>query len=158
MKKKLFFLCLITTLSLVLIACSNNKDNLDSKNTSKSSIETKISMKDDTRIIGGEETGTGKVNLVNESGSTENGNILYVMYQEDMILMPLGLESEGMDGSKPTIIYLDGEVLGQEQLSDSQTSIELRGDALEKGIHNVEFIQKDGENVTFYHIAKYEVK
>ena len=75
-----------------------------------------------------------------------------------MQLMQLGFEAWEMDGTQPTYIYLNGEEIEKTQLGDTQSSISLTGKALKVGIHNVEFIQRDGDNVTFYRLAQYEVK
>ena len=158
MKKKLLILGLITALSLSITACGNDTKKEEKKDDTKTTETIEENEVKENKLIGGEEIGTGKVNLVNESGSSEDENTLYVMYDKEAILVQLGIESENMDGSQPTIIYLDGKEVTKEQLGDTQTNIELKDKALEKGIHNVEFIQKDGDTVTFYHLAKYEVK
>lgn len=159
MKKKFLIIGLITTLSLSLVACNTaEKKNEAAMENEKIMEEVTDSTKEENKMIGGEETGTGKIYLVNSSGTTEDENILFVQYKESTTLNQIGIESEGIDGSKPTIIYLDGKEFEQKQLGDSQSSIQIIEDALEKGIHNVEFIQKDGDDITFYHLAQYEVK
>ena len=152
MKKTILFL--VVSLSLGLVACNTaEKKNETAIENLKIAEEAK-----GQNMIGGEVIGEGEVYLVNQSGTTEDDNILYIKYDKEALLLQIGYESKDIDGSVPTIIYIDGEEIEQLQLGNSQGSIDLAKSNLDKGLHNVEFIQKDGDTTVFYRLAQYEVK
>lgn len=73
----------------------------------------------------------------------------------------MNFENVEADGSEPTKIYVDGKEKFTSQLSSesmSQTSLDLEGKDLKKGMHNVEVIQEINGQQNFYRILTYEVK
>ncbi len=153
-------LLLILGLSLILTACASNEAPAEESKKVETKTESEAVEKDkkeESKLIGGQETGEGTIYLINESGDTKEGTPIKII-DKDYQALQIGLESEGMDGSKETYIYLDGQEITKEQMSDTQTVLQLEKEHLSKGEHNVEAIQKDGESVVFYRLMKYEVE
>lgn len=148
---KKILLLLIT--SALFIGCTNKTEVPEETEQIASSESTDVEVNKTENMIGGEEKGDGKIYLENESGTTENNNIIWIKNDEYQLLQ-IGITSEGMDGSKESIIYIDGKEHSIEQFGDTQSVLELTSDQLSPGIHNVEVVQGD----TFYRLMKYEVK
>lgn len=112
------------------------------------------------KMIGGTPKGGGKIELQNASGQ---GDHIVVIADKNTSLLQVGMNFENIeaDGSEPTKIYVDGKEKSIEQLSKesmSQTSLDLEGKDLKKGIHNVEVIQEINGQQNFYRLLTYEVK
>lgn len=140
---------LILFLVLVLSACSRS---------SESESSTKEKDFDGSSY---NEIGDGTFYLINESGTTENGNIIVIYADKDTVMTQIGADTLGFDGSLLSYIYIDGMETSKEQLADSQTSITLEKDALAVGVHVVECVQyenndTDGSVIT-YKSGSYEV-
>lgn len=150
--KKLITVLLIGIASLSLIACGG-----ESPAEAPAEKTEEVAEESGLAFDGQKEVGEGTIYLINESGTTEDGNVIWIMDGDYMILQ-IGLEGWDMDGSKPTVIYVDGKELESAQLSDSQTSIELEAKHLGLGEHNVEAVQKDGAEIVFYRLMKYKVE
>lgn len=87
--------------------------------------------------------------LVNESGSTEDGDeIIIYCDTPDTTYTWLGLEGWNMDGSLKSFIYVDGELLETAQIADTQMSIGLNGPTLYPGTHEVTIKQYPGNDET----------
>lgn len=159
--KRITILILALIVAFSISACGGSDGGSD--DSESQSEETKVSSEPQEygmKHEGQEPVGTGTIYLVNESGTTENDNVLYVMYEEESRLEQFGLEAWDFDGTRPTVIYVDGEENTKEQLADTQTSINLQGDDFGKGVHNVEAVQyADNEkDIVFYKLMQYEVK
>lgn len=120
------------------------------------------STPEETFSWAGKETGAGSILLSTEGGTSENGNVPVLFVAEDDILTQIGLDTQGLDGSHLSYIYIDGVLNTKEQLADAQMTLDLSNQMLEKGQHKVEVVQydtdePDGEVVT-YKNASYEVK
>ena len=112
------------------------------------------------KMIGGTPKGGGKIELQNASGQ---GDHIVVIAQNNETFLQVGMFFENVeaDGSEPTKIYVDGKEKFTEQLSAesmSQTSLDLEGKDLKKGMHNVEVIQEINGEQNFYRLLTYEVK
>lgn len=112
------------------------------------------------KMIGGTPKGGGKIELQNASGQ---GDHIVVIADKNTSLLQVGMNFENIeaDGSEPTKIYVDGKEKSIEQFSKesmSQTSLDLEGKDLKKGIHNVEVIQEINGFQNFYRLLTYEVK
>ena len=107
--------------------------------------------------------GPGTFGLVNESGSTLEGNSV-VVYVEDpyMEIISIGIDARGMDGSVLTFIYIDGVLNTKEQLGDTSISTYLQETELSEGDHIVEAVQYENDDpaaaVKTYKSAVYTVK
>lgn len=106
--------------------------------------------------------GPGTLELATPSGTTEGGNVPFLLVQPDTVLDSIGLNAWDFDGSKISYIYVDGMAYGKEQLADSQITFELTGDLLAEGVHTVEVVQYDNDSedgaVVTYKVAQYEIK
>lgn len=112
------------------------------------------------KMIGGEEKGSGIVELQNASG---RGNHIVIIADANQTIIQIGiyLEEVETDGSEPTKIYVDGKENTTAQVSKESTytsSLTLEGKDLEKGTHNVEVIQEINGQQIFYRVLTYEVK
>lgn len=148
--KKILLLLLTSAL---FIGCSNKTEAPEETEQITSSETADAEVSKTENMIGGEEKGEGKVYLENESGTTENDNTIWIK-NDDYQLLQIGITTEGMDGSKETVIYIDGKEHSIEQFGDTQSVLDLTSDQLSPGIHNVEVVQGD----TFYRLMQYEVK
>lgn len=158
-KKNLFTTCLAATLALTLVACSGNKNG-----NTKEETKTENAAVEDVKTAPVEETevGQGSFYLVNESGTTENGDPIVIYDGGDTQLMQIGLNTTDFDGSKLTYVYIDGELATKEQYGDSQSSLDLESKHLKPGTHQVVLKQyeNDDENTdpVTVKFANYEVK
>lgn len=89
-------------------------------------------------LIGGKEKGYGEVFL--ENGANK-GNTVYIDYDKDMLVTQISIFLKCLDVSskKPVKIYVDGKLNFKTPASvDSEiySIIELKGEQLNKGMHN----------------------
>ena len=101
--------------------------------------------------------------LSTAGGTTEDGNIPVVSASSDMQIKQIGINANGYDGSMMAYIYIDGNLVDKQQLSDSQSTLDLSGDSLSEGTHKVEVVQYTGDtvsadNVATYQTMQYEIK
>lgn len=155
MKKILCVLMLI--MSIAIVGCSKSEQSKESKDqTQTTKQDNKVN-----NLEGQEDTGEGSIYLVNESGDTTIGNPLKVLVDKDTQLLQIGLNSEGVDGSKMSYIYINGELVDKQQLSDSQISIDLESKHLKVGTYIVQVAQydnnKEDENIILLKSNAYEV-
>lgn len=105
----------------------------------------------------GKDIGEGTVYLINSSGDTQDGSAIRV--DKGATLDQIGLDARGVSGKNKSQIYVDGELLTEETLADTQTSIDLEGKHLDEGEHIVEVVQYDDANtIVFYRMMKYNVE
>lgn len=108
------------------------------------------------------ETGPGEFYISTVSGSTEDGEDVFIYYNENVLMDSLGFSAWNFDGKMLTYIYVDGILNRQSQIADTQGSIELSGDFLSKGFHKVEAVQFEDNDpqkvVVTYKSAEYEVR
>ncbi|EAC2264243.1 TPA: hypothetical protein ACSYWY_12585 [Listeria monocytogenes] len=160
MKKLLLLVGLLIVFSFGLTACGSSDDSTEKKVTNKESA--KETKKSTDVVFPEKELGQGKIILKTESGSSENGNIPF-MYKDDDLLTPsIGFEAWEFDGSKLTYIYIDDVLNSEEQLANTQTSLDLTTSDYETGVHEVKTVQFDNDKETgkiiTYKTAKYEIK
>lgn len=126
----------------------------------KKTYKCKITVKN-ANLPHGKDIGQGEMYISTAGGTSENGKIPKVLSRKDMILIQIGLNAWGFDGSHISYVYIDDKLIGKYQLSDTQTSIDLTGSYLKKGTHRVSVVQfknnkKTGEIIT-YKEAKYKI-
>ena len=103
------------------------------------------------------DTGSGMFYIETPDGASENGNVPKLLVEEDTWVMQIGCGSEGMDYAK-CMVYIDGMENCELVTSDMMQSVlSLEGDAFASGIHTVEVVAMDGDVVTIYKSAQYEV-
>ena len=107
--------------------------------------------------FGYEDTGAGEMTLVTAGGNSKNNNIPQVASSKTMSVMQIKLEYEGGDGTLCTL-YIDGNEERKLNASEKMSgSLSLQGPSLDQGIHTVEMLAKDGDNVKLYKKAQYEI-
>ncbi len=108
------------------------------------------------------ELGEGTVYVATPSGTSEDGNIPVIYADSDTIMTQIGLDAWEFNGGALSFIYIDGVLVGKEQLADTQTTLTLSGEQLAVGIHTVEVVQYEndepGAEMTTYKSMQYEIK
>lgn len=171
-KKKLVAMMLASTMILSLSACGGSASS--DSGSDKSAAKTEQSSESDNGSNSKEEVkkdlpdgdyqdcGNGSIVLSTSGGTSENGNVPVVYVSPDDTLLQIGLDSYEFDGSKLSFIYIDGMLVSKEQLSESQTTLDLSDQALTSGTHKVEVLQYDGDSpessYVTYKTASYEIK
>lgn len=108
------------------------------------------------------DTGLGEFYISSASGSTEDGEEVFIYYDENAIMNSIGFRVWDFDGKMLTYIYVDGIQMDRGQMSSYDSSIDLTGDLLSKGFHKVEAVQFEDNDpqkaVITYKSAEYEVR
>lgn len=107
------------------------------------------------------ELGDGTAYISTSGGTSKDGNTP-VIYVGNEIMMQIGLNAWDFNGGALSFIYVDGVLIGKEQLANTQASITLGEAQLAEGIHTVEVVQytndePESEMVT-YKSMQYQVK
>lgn len=171
MKKRIFAIAASALMVMsILTACGGanpndgdqNENNAGSAPSSAQQTTSKISSNRDLPEADYTDTGAGTMYISTPSGTSEDGNIPVLFVSDENMLIQIGLDTMEFDGAHLSYIYVDGMLNTKEQLGESQLSLDLSGDALSVGQHDVEVVQYDtdeptGEIVT-YKTAAYEVK
>ncbi|MBC1983044.1 hypothetical protein [Listeria booriae] len=162
--KKVVIIMMATVISVFIGACGKEESSKDTINETKSTENKETATKYiEKRNFEENDTGEGKMWIDTPSGTSENGNIPYFFYDKDLQVTQLGLNTTDFDASKQTYIYIDGYLIDKYQLGTSQNSIDLKGDNLKVGTHEVIAVQYENNNPnskradTVKH-AKYEIK
>lgn len=128
MKKKLtILLALVMVFSLT--ACGGNNEK-ELKEDVKTEEKTEVKMEEL------EEKGEGTVTVELDK--------LYI--DKDTVLEQFGYETKGLNPNNLTFIYVDDNLVAKEQLGDSQGVIELEGNLLKQGKHNLVFKQYENDD------------
>ena len=157
--KKLLVLMLALVLVFVFAACGDNGNTNGSK-----SKETKTEEKKVEKDFKGdyEDMGAGSIFISTPNGTSENGNIPVLFYDDDMLLMQIELAANDFDGSKLSYVYVDGMEKDKFQFGGTRITINLEKGDLKVGTHKVEVVQYDTDkpdgNVVTYKAAQYEIK
>lgn len=143
---KRIIVCLIAV-TLLLCACSGSEATTPAKKDFDGSAYS--------------DTGAGTFYLINESGTTENGNTITVYADKNTTVTSIGADAFGFDGSVLSHIYIDGMEHSKEQLAESQITITLEKETLAPGTHTVECVQFENDDVNgtviTYKSGQYEV-
>lgn len=157
--KKLLFLMLALVLAFVFAACGDNGNTKESKSEETNSEEKKVEkdFKGDY-----EDIGAGSIVISTPSGTSEDGNVPVLFYDDDMLLMQIELAANDFDGSKLSYVYVDGMGKDKGQFFDTRITINLEKGDLKVGTHKVEVAQYDTDkpdgNVVTYKVTQYEIK
>ncbi|EUB32627.1 hypothetical protein [Olsenella uli] len=110
---------------------------------------------------GQSEVGEGTAMLYTQAGTTEGGNVPKLTLPKDTQLYQIELDTDGLDGSAVTYVYVDGMENTKGNYGRAQASLTLQKDALKTGRHTVEVVQFQGDEVggtvTFYRSMGYEI-
>ncbi len=101
------------------------------------------------------DTGAGIMYLSTGGGTSEDGNVPEIV-ADDVIIMQISVNYFEGEGSIATV-YVDGMENVRMNAGDVQMTIDLEGDALKPGVHKVEVVAADGNQVTVYKSAEYKV-
>lgn len=164
MKKKIM-ISIFACSALLLSGCAKT----ESQQTEAPNVQTEDVVEIETEAVkqkdlpdeDREDTGNGTAYISCSGGTSENGNIP-VIFVSDEILIQIGLNTYDFDGSKLSYVYIDGMLATKEQLAESQISLDLSGDALSIGKHEVAIVQYNADepsnDIITYKSASYEVK
>lgn len=153
--------------SSVLSSSSKGSEAMSSEQASSGAIPSAISSsataKRDLPEKDYKSCGKGSFSISTPSGTSENGNVPIVYYgNNEASNYGVDFSARDFDGSKLSYEYIDGYLVGKEQISDEDGSIYAGTNSLGSGKHKVEIVQYDtnkpeGKIVT-YKSAFYEVK
>ncbi|EHP6530293.1 hypothetical protein KMW44_001377 [Listeria monocytogenes] len=150
--KKGILILMVLSFSLLLVACgSTEKTSSDEEKT----VE-KVNFKKS-------DAGTGKFWIDTASGTSENGNVPVMFYDSNLKVTQLGINTSDFNAEKQTYIYVDGYLNDKFQLGTTQTSLNLKDDALKVGKHDVVAVQYENNDpktkvAEVIKSAQYEVK
>lgn len=155
--KKVSLLAITALTVLALAGCSNNTDESANSSTAESSSVAESTAKEEKdKFADQAETGEGALDLAHISGNTADGDEITVYYDKDTFPTSVAVETKGIDDSKLSYIYVDGQLVIDSQLGDSVREIQLQDTpvAIKEGIHNLQLVQyvddkEGGEIVTF---------
>ena len=167
MRKKLFAMFAAGVMLVAMLAgCggsdTSSTDNAGSAANSSAQQTTAETVTRDLPESDYADMGAGTMYISTPAGTSENGAVPVLFASDEDILIQIGLDTSDFDGSHLSYIYVDGMLNFKDQLGDSQNFLELSGDALTVGQHDVEVVQydtdkPDGQMIT-YKSATYEVK
>jgi hypothetical protein len=109
------------------------------------------------------EVGSGFFYVETGSGTSKDGNIPKVSFDDDIIFGEVSYSAYLLDDSYATYIYQDGELLTIEYSGEFDGKLLLPGGSkfIEPGIHKAEAVQyednTEGNKKTFYRLAKFEI-
>ena len=149
-------------LSVSLVGCgasdapdTTNNDGEAPQATQEAPVEKKAVIEDV------EDIGEGECYLTGPGGDTKEGDTVQFFSSPDTVMMDIGIGAEGMDGSKLSYIYVDGNLVQKEQMGEYQGGITLKDNLLDPGVHQVIVKQYDDntENgtVVYQHAMQYEI-
>ncbi|WP_406541430.1 hypothetical protein [Clostridium ljungdahlii] len=106
--------------------------------------------------------GTGTFYISTPSGTSQNGAVPVIYADKNTQIEQIGVNTSGFNGKNLSYIFVDGVLNSKEQLAESQSSINLKGNALKVGKHKVDVVQynnnKTTDSVITHKTAYYEVK
>ncbi|WP_434794662.1 hypothetical protein TPDSL_17760 [Terrisporobacter petrolearius] len=155
--KKLLSLMLVLIMSLT-VACNKSEKKVEQTQEVNETQETKerFSMT---------EKGDCKFYITtSETLTSENGAIPYIYLEDENTLMQIGYDARDFDSSKLSYIYIDGELVSKESISEEyQSTLNLEKNSIKYGKHKVEVVQykssesENKEDVEVYKVAQYVV-
>lgn len=159
MKRRIMALLIVATVVVLTTACGKSLDKEESDGDI--SVQTEQKAKD---LPEGnyQDTGSGQFYLVCASGTSENGNVPVIYADRDTALLQIEMDAWEFEGSKLSYVYVDGMLVAKEQFANTQSFLDLTGDMLSEGVHKVEVLQYESDDVTkdvvTYKSGSYEIK
>lgn len=132
---------------MLLVGCGVTKEKNVKKETQKEQTvyaqqESKYSFPEGVTSVG-----EGKVTVVTPDGTSENGNVPVVFIKKDTIIQQVEIELANFQGDKETFVYVDKRFEETDQASElTQTTIELKKETLQPGVHTVTIIQYENND------------
>lgn len=163
MKKTAIAFCAAAALSMGMLGCSSAPadDAAGSQGTAKPAPQEAPAQEPqkakDFDGAGLSDMGEGTMMLRTAAGTTEGGAVPVIANPGANAVMSIELDYDDGDGSLCTV-YVDGMECGNQiNAGRVQQSLVLEGEWLKPGVHTVEVVAKDGDTVTIYKSAQYEV-
>lgn len=149
-------------LSMSLVGCSaSDATDTTNKEADAPQVTEEAPVEKGAVIEDVEDIGEGECYLRGPGGDSKEGGTVQFFSSPDTVIMSIGLSAEGMDGSKLSYIYVDGNLVQKEQMGDYDGDIELSEDLLDPGVHQVVVKQYDDNTedgtVVYQHAMKYEI-
>ena len=108
------------------------------------------------------EMGSGKFYVITQAGSSEDVDSPVIYIDPDVWGTSVEVDAWGFDGTRRTYLYIDGELVDKDQLSDSQITFELSETGMKAGRHTISAVQYDTDDpsgkIVTYKSAVYEAK
>ncbi|MGM9621733.1 MAG: hypothetical protein ACI3X2_00200 [Butyricicoccus porcorum] len=172
MTKRFFVIAAASLMAIsMLSACSGSSaSKTEQPDNNAGSAATSSSQQDASETVSKRDlpegdyadTGAGTMYISTASGTSEDDVVPVLFVSDEDILIQIGLDTIDFDGAHLSYIYVDGMLNTREQLSESQISLDLSGNALSVGQHDVEVVQYDSDEpdgqIVTYKAATYEVK
>lgn len=155
MKKTFPVLVISAIFALSLVGCSSSSQQSGQQSEGQQQQQQQQKSKDFDGS-GFEETSDGTMYLATAGGTSENGNVPQIVGKKDLLMMQIGMNTDGFNGEICTI-YVDGMELEKTNVGTSQLTLSLEGDMLSKGVHTVELVRMDGDTPSIYKKASYEI-
>lgn len=155
---------MITGLTVIMLAgCGEIQDteHMNEKNTEQFvDVEgaTKYSFPKQSNA-----TYEGSVTVITPAGTSEDGNIPTVFIKKDTIIQQVEIELSDFQEDKEIFLYVDESFEDRHRVSHfTDTTMELKGETLEPGIHTITAIQFENDDpsgqVVSFAEAKFENK
>lgn len=162
LKAPVMGLCVAMAVALGACGGQAQQHGTDSGQTAQQAPQTEDSTtKKDFDGSGLSEVGDGSVMLRTQAGTTEGGNVPKLTVPKDTQLTQVELDTNGLDGSAVTHVYVDGVEATKGNFGDAQVPLDLKGSALAAGTHTVDVVQFQGNEVggtvTLYRKLGYEI-
>lgn len=120
-------------------------------------LAAKAEKADEPAADSGEEFGDFSFHVSTPGGTTEDGNIPQWLVKSTMSMAQCGITLKDGGGKIYQVLY-DGEYLMDVQFDiRTDTSLSLTGDQLEAGIHTVEVVLADGDEILAHRSAQIEI-
>ena len=177
--KKFLSIFVVLVMILSLVACSSTDEPEKETNPTETPTATEVTnAPEETEATQPEtepakierdlpegdyaEMGEGTVYVATAGGTSEDGNIPVIYVANDTIMTQIGLDAWDFNGGALSFIYIDGMLVGKEQLADTQTTLTLSEGQLAVGVHTVEVVQYTNDDpsaeMTTYRSMRYEIK
>lgn len=159
MKRSIIILSILT-LTLGFVGCSSSTKTVPVPKAKAPVVQKKVVPT--VAPEGTKDTGKGTIETTSPSGNSKDGVVPFLYVAKDTSLEQVGLNAWEFNGAKLSYIFVDGVLNSKEQLVDTQTSLNITGDALKLGKHKVEVTQYDtdkiGGKIITYKLGGYEIK
>ena len=120
-------------------------------------LAAKTKKADEPAADSGEEFGDFSFHVSTPGGTTEDGNIPQWLFKSTMSMAQCGITLKDGGGKIYQVLY-DGEYLMDVQFDfRTDTNLSLTGDQLEAGIHTVEVVLAEGDEILAHRSAQIEI-
>lgn len=155
MNKRITFIFLLL-ISLFINGCSNDKKLAESDTNNIENIKNVLPNN-------AEEIGNAEIIISTHTGDSKLNKIPIIHIDKNKLLSQIGFNAKKFKDDKLSYIYIDGKLNYIETLGNiSHISLDLYEDALEEGIHKIEVIQFEDNDLnkkpSIYKVVNYKVK